>query len=123
MRSSFTRSLVVVVVVLSAALLACKGGSSSGAKLKEVKASCDMRNGSSDNGSVCWDFHVEPNEKVKALCAENSGTLATTPCPHSTALGGCQMSSLTNWYYSSGKYSSADDVKKECPGTFVAATP
>jgi hypothetical protein len=124
MRPSFTRSLFVAVLVVSAALLACKRG---GGGPKEVKGSCDMRSGatgSSSSSSICIDFHTEPNEKVKSICTSGNYTLAQTPCAHATALGGCQKGNLTNWYYSSSKHSTADDVKRDCTdGTFVAATP
>jgi hypothetical protein len=124
MRLSFTRSLIIGILCVSAALLACKKG---GGGPKEVKGSCDMRSGatgSSSSSSICIDFHTEPNEKVKSICTSGNYTLATTPCDHSTALGGCQKGNLTNWYYSSSRHSSADAVKAECKdGTFLAATP
>lgn len=106
---------VVGVMVVAVALLACKKSGP-----KEVKASCDMRSASSSGSSICIDFHVEPNAKVKAICSEESGyTLAAKPCDTSTALGGCEKGNLTNWYYSSSKHSSADDVKRECSDNFV----
>ncbi len=121
MRLVAVRSLFSAVLVVSVALFACKKG---GGSPKEVKGSCDMRSASSGGSSICIDFHTEPNEKVKAICTDGNYTLAQTPCDHSTALGGCQKGNLTNWYYSSSRHSSADDVKKECTsGTFVAPTP
>jgi hypothetical protein len=106
---------VACFVVVVASLLACKKSGP-----KEVKASCDMRSAGSES-AICIDFHVEPNSKVREICSESNGyTLTTTPCDTSTALGGCQKGNLTNWYYSSTKYSSADDVKRECTsGDFV----
>jgi len=81
-----------------------------------------MRTGSSTSSSICIDFHVEPNAKVKSICSEESGyTLSQKACDTSTALGGCLKGNLTNWYYSSSKHSSAADVKKECPDDFLAA--
>lgn len=115
MRFSVARSVVPVLVV-AAALLACKKSGP-----KEVKASCDMRSASSSGSSICIDFHTEPNAKVRAICSEESGyTFAPKPCDTSTALGGCQKGNLTNWYYSSSKHSSADDVKKDCSDDFIA---
>lgn len=116
MRSSFVRA-VSGLLVLTAALLACKSGP------KEVKASCDMRGAaSSGSSSICIDFFEEPNDKVKSICSEDKGyTLANKPCDHSTALGGCKRGNLTNWYYSSSRHSTPDDVKKECADDFVAA--
>jgi hypothetical protein len=114
MRVSGIRAVVPVLVV-AAALLACKKSGP-----KEVKASCDMRSAASSGSSICIDFHVEPNSKVKAICSEESGyTLTTKPCDTSTALGGCEKGNLTNWYYPSSKHTSADDVKKDCSDTFV----
>ena len=123
MRASFTRSLFVGIVIVSAALFACKKGGGSGTP-KEVKGSCDMRSGATgSSSSMCIDFHQEPNEKVKAICTGGNYTLQTTPCQHSTSLGGCQKGNLTNWYYSSSRHTSADDVKRECTdGTFIAAS-
>jgi hypothetical protein len=118
MKSFESRSVFGAVIIVAAALLACKKGGS-----KEVKASCDMRgSGNSGSSAICIDFHVEPNDKVRAICSEDKGyTLAQKPCDTATALGGCERGNLTNWYYSSSRHSSADDVKKECPGDFVAA--
>ncbi len=102
-----------------AVLLACKLGNK---EPKEVKASCDMRgSASSSSSSLCIDFYEEPNAKVKSICSEDTGyTLANKPCDHSTALGGCKKESSTNWYFSSSRHSTADDVKKECANDFVA---
>lgn len=103
--------------VLLAALLACKGK----ADTTVVKASCDMRGGSGSGSSICMDFHVEPNDKVRAICSPASGyTMASTACNRAGALGGCRKGNLTNWYYSSSVHSSAADVKSECPSEFVA---
>jgi hypothetical protein len=121
MRSWFICSKpVAAIVVLAAALLACKKSGP-----KEVKASCDMRgSASSGSSSICIDFHSEPNDKVRAICSPSSGyVLAEKPCERAAALGGCEKGNLTNWYYSSSKHSSADDVKNDCSGTFVAASP
>lgn len=105
------------VVVVALALLACK---KAGGSTAEVKGSCDMR-AASGGSSICIDFHTEPNEKVKSICSPSSGyVLSTARCDTSTALGGCQKGKLTNWYYSSSKHTSADDVKRECSDSFVA---
>lgn len=107
------------VVVLFGALLACKGKPDPSV----VKASCDMRagaSGSTTSSSICMDFHVEPNDKVRAICSPTSGyIMAPTACDRTASLGGCRKGNLTNWYYASGVHSSADDVKKECPSEFV----
>lgn len=117
MKLASARVVALPVLVVALALLACKKSGP-----KEVKASCDMR-GSTEgsSSSICIDFHVEPNEKVKSICSEASGyKLNPTACDTSTALGGCQKGNLTNWYYASSKHSSADDVKRECSDGFVA---
>lgn len=111
---------VVAFVGLMAVLLACKLNNKS---TKDVKASCDMRSASSgSSGSICMDLYDEPNAKVKEICSADKGyTLATTPCDHATALGGCKSANTTSWYYSSSRHSTAADVKKDCTGEFVPA--
>lgn len=117
MKVSAARYAVVPALVVAVALLACKKSGP-----KEVKASCDMRGSASGGSAICIDFHTEPNDKVKAICSLDKGyVLAPKPCDSAAALGGCQKGNLTNWYYSSSKHSSADDVKRECSDTFVAA--
>jgi len=112
------RRSVPLALVLVAALLACKKSGP-----KEVTASCDMRSAASGGSSMCIDFHSDINDKVRAICSEASGyVLATKPCDRAGALGGCQKGKLTNWYYSSTKHTSTDDVKRECADEFVAAT-
>ena len=110
---------VAGMLCLAGVLLACKLNHGP----KEVKGSCDMRAaGSGSSSSICIDFYEEPNAKVKEICSADKGyTLATTPCDHSTALGGCKRGNATNWYYSSSQHSTADDVKKECTHDFVPA--
>lgn len=104
------RFSVLSLVFVVAALLACKKGGP-----KEVKASCDMRGGSSSGSAICIDFHTEPNDKVRAICSESNGyKLTSSACDTSTALGGCQKGNLTDWYYKSSRHSTVDDVKKEC---------
>ena len=112
------RSTGVFLAVVMFALLACKQSGP-----KEVKASCDMRAAASGSGSssICIDFHEEPNDKVRAICSEASGyVLAPKACDRTGALGGCQKGKLTNWYYSSSRHTSADDVKKECSDSFLS---
>ncbi|MBI3206879.1 MAG: hypothetical protein HYZ29_35410 [Myxococcales bacterium] len=99
------------IAIVAIALLACKKGGSPG----EVKGSCDMRNSSGGGSKMCLDFHSEPNDRVRAICSPASGySLNTTRCDTSSSLGGCQKGKITNWYYSSSRHSSADDVKREC---------
>jgi hypothetical protein len=106
----------LTVALLPVALLCCKKSGP-----KEVKGSCDMR-GSTGGSSLCIEFHEEPNAKVKEICTGGGvGTLAATGCDRAAALGGCSKGKLTNWYYTSSKHSSAEDVKKECADDFVAA--
>jgi hypothetical protein len=113
-----TLPMVGLMLVVSA-LFACKKSGP-----KEVKASCDMRSAASGGSSICIDFHEDPNERVKAICSPTSGyVLASKPCDKTGALGGCQKGKLTNWYYSSSKHTSADDVKRECSDEFLAAAP
>ncbi len=115
MKVSTVRSAALPVLVVAFALLACKKSGP-----QEVKGSCDMRSAASGGSSICIDFHTEPNEKVKSICSPSSKyVLSTTACDTSSALGGCQKGKLTNWYYSSSKHSSADDVKRECSDSFV----
>lgn len=111
---------VIAMSCLLALLVACKLGNK---EPKEVKASCDMRGPGSGSSSsaMCLDFYEEPNAKVKSICSEDKGyTLANKPCDHATALGGCKKENSTQWYYSSSRHSTADDVKKECPSDFIA---
>jgi hypothetical protein len=117
MRSSV--HTIIAMLCLLTVLLACKQLSNKAPK--DVKASCDMRGASSGSSSICMDFYEEPNDKVKSICSADKGyTLANKPCDHSTALGGCKKENTTNWYYSSSRHSTADDVKKDCTNEFVA---
>lgn len=118
MLRSLLRVVPVAVVLVVVAGTGCKKGP------KEVKASCDMRGGSSSStdSALCIDFHVEPNAKAATICTGGGYSLAKTPCPRATSLGGCARGNLTNWYFSSGKHKTEADVKKECPSDFVPAT-
>lgn len=82
-----------------------------------------MRGGSdSSSSSICIDFHVEPNDKVKQICS-GGYTLAPKPCERTASLGGCQKGNLTNWYYTSSRHANADAVKAECPDDYLAPAP
>ena len=117
---SLLRSLPVALVLL---LVPASGCDLLNSGPKGVKGSCDMRSGSSGDSAMCIDFHVEPNEKAKSICKSGNYTLAKTPCPRATSLGGCSRGNLTNWYFSSSKHKTAADVQKECGGkSFLAST-
>ena len=96
-----------------------------------IVGSCDFRDGSVNGAEPrCQEWSSSPTfglpDTYKLACDSAKGKYATTGCPRTSIVAGCQLtagdgSKVYNWYYAP---KTVDQVTTECQsdkGTFTAA--
>ncbi len=121
---SRSRSTLVVLLVLGG-LAACSDLVQDASPFSEQQALCDLRPGTPQ----CTDirkFRGPSLATFQGVCGtltaakqNATGYKEGATCPTTDMLGGCQSTNgdgslQTNWFYTSDKFKTEDDAKKEC---------